>query len=161
MPYRRLYWSVEPDVHEDLVSASMRRNRYDKILQFLHLADNSKINSDRYYKVRPLFKAVNETLKQLPLLPNISIDKSTIKYYGKHSTKQFIRRKPIRFGFKLFSLASSTGYLHSAEPYCGCDTHLKEESYDLGGNVVLILEQYCDVPAGSRLYFDNWFESLF
>ena len=160
VPYRRLYWSVEPDVHNDLVSASMRRNRFDEIMQFLHLADNSKVNSDRYYKVRPLFKAVNETFKQLPLQPNISIDESMIKYYGKHSTKQFNRGKPIRFGFKLFSLASPAGYLYHAEPYCGSDTHLEEESYGLGGNVVLTLVQYCDVPAGSRLYFDNWFTSL-
>ena len=37
---------------------------------------------------------------------------------------------------------------------------MKEESYALGRNVVLILAQYCDVPAGSRLYFDDWFTSL-
>ena len=49
VPYRRLYWSVEPDVHNDFVSALMRRNRFDEIMQFLHLADNSKINSDRFY----------------------------------------------------------------------------------------------------------------
>ena len=106
-------------------------------MQFLHLAGNSKINSNRYYKVRLLFNAVNETFKQLPFQRNISIDESMIKYYGKHNTKQFIRGKPIRFGFKLFSLASPTGYRHHAELYCGCNTHLKEESYGLGGNVVL------------------------
>ena len=138
----------------------MRRKRCDEIMQFLHLVDNSKINSDRYYKVRPLFKAVNETFKQLPLQPNISIDKSMLKYYGKHSTKQLIRGRLIRFGFKLFSLSSPTGCLYPAESYCGSDTHLKEEFYGLGGNVALTLTQYCNVPAGSRLYFDNWFTSL-
>ena len=60
----------------------------------------------------------------------------------------------------MFSLASPAGYLYHAEPYCGSDTYLEEESYGLGGNVVLTLAQYCDVPAGSRLYFDNWFTSL-
>ena len=160
VPYCRLYWSVEPDVHNYFVSASMTRNWFDKLMQFLHMADNSKINSDRYYKVRPLFKAINETVKELPLQPNISIDESMIKYYGKNSTKQFIRGKSIRFGFKLFLLGSPTGYLYHAEPYCGSDTHLKEESYGLVGNVVLTLAQYYDVPARSRLYFDNWFTSF-
>ena len=78
MPYRRLYWSVEPDVQNDLISASMKRNRFDEIMQFLHLAKNIKMNSDRYYKVKPLFKAVNETFKQFPLQPNISIDESMV-----------------------------------------------------------------------------------
>ena len=117
VPYCWLYCSVEPDVHYDLISASMRRKRFYKIMQFLLFADYSKINSDQYDKVQPLFKAVNETFKQLPLQPNISIDESMIKYYSKHSTKQFIRGKPIRFGFKLFSLSSATGCLYPAEPY--------------------------------------------
>ena len=78
VPYRRLYWSVKPDVRNKLVFASMRRNRFDEIMQYLHLADNSKINCDRYHNLRPLFKAINECFKQFPLEPNISIDESMI-----------------------------------------------------------------------------------
>ena len=52
-PFRRLYWSVKPNVHNDLVSASMRRNRFDEIMQFCLVANNNEINSDRYCKVRP------------------------------------------------------------------------------------------------------------
>ena len=50
-PYRRLYWSNEPDMHNDLITASMRRNKFDEILQYLHLADNSQITTDRYYTI--------------------------------------------------------------------------------------------------------------
>ena len=32
-PYRRLYWSNEPDMHNDLITALMRRNKFDEILQ--------------------------------------------------------------------------------------------------------------------------------
>ena len=38
---------------------------------------------------------------------------------------------------------------------------MKEESYGVGGNVVPTLAQDCDIPAGSRLLFDNWFTPLF
>lgn len=30
---------------------------------------------------------------------NLSVDESMIRYYGKHYAKQYIRGKPIRFGF--------------------------------------------------------------
>ena len=41
-------------------------------------------------------------------------------------TKQFIRGKTIRFGFKLWCLSSSDEYLDYAEFYCGSDTSLNE-----------------------------------
>jgi len=160
VPFRRLYWSSDPDVHNALITEAMRRNRFDQFMQNLHFADNAKINSDKYYKVRPLFNELNQRFKAFPLAAHLSIDESIIKYYGKHSTKQFIRAKPIRFGYKLFSLASPKGYLHHAEPYCGADTKLLETSFGLGGNVVLSLAEFCHVSLGSKLFFDNWFTSL-
>ena len=116
VPFRWFYWSNQPDVYNQLVAESMRRNRFEEILQCLHFADDSRITSDRYSKIGPLFKEINKKFKTFPLSPNISIDETIIKYYGKHGSKQFIRRKPIRFGFKTFSLASPGGFLYHAEP---------------------------------------------
>ena len=101
-----------------------------------------------------------DTILCFALPSDITIDETMIKYYVKHGTKQFIRGKPIRFGFKLYLLASPAGYLYHAEPYCGSDTQLSEVSFGLGRNAVLSLVQACHVPAGSKLYFDNWFTSL-
>ena len=33
-----------------------------------------------------------------------------VPYYGHHGTKMFIRRKPIRFGYKIWMFCSSDGY---------------------------------------------------
>ena len=119
----------------------MRRNKFEQILQYLHFADDSKIDDDKYYKIRPLFHELNNSFKVFPLTADLGIDETMIRCYGKHSTKQFVRNKPIRFGFKVFSIASPKGYLYHAEPYCGADTHLVETSLGLGGNVVLSLER--------------------
>ena len=105
------------------------------MLQCLHYADNSRITSDRYYKIRPLFTEINRRFKTFPLSPDISIDETMIKYYGKSGSKEFTRGKPIRFGFKLFLLAYPNGYLCHAEPYCGADIQLSETSFGQGGNV--------------------------
>ena len=125
----------------------MRRNRFEEIIKyFLHFVDTSQITADRYYKIRPLFKEISKCFKIIFLRPDISIDGTMIKCYAKHGSKQFIRGKPIRFAFKMFSLASSTGHLHHVEPYCGADTQLTETLLGLGENVVLSLAQACDVP---------------
>ena len=47
-----------------------------------------------------------------------SIDEKMIKYFGKHSIKQFIQKKPIRFGFKEWSLCcSKTEYTFDFDVY--------------------------------------------
>ena len=83
-----------------------------------------------------------------------------IPYYGKHGTKQFIRGKPIRFGFKLWCLTSTEGYLFHAEPYCGSDTKLKDTGLGQGADVVLGLIEKCNLSSGCTLTFDNLFTSL-
>ena len=45
------------------------------------------------------------------------IDESMIPYFGGHGTKQFIRGKPIRFGYKMWALTTPSGYLSQIEPY--------------------------------------------
>ena len=137
LPYRRLYWSESADVRNSLVSDSMRRNRFDDIIRDLHFRDNTNLSGDRYYKVRPLFGELNGAFKQADVAEDISIDETMVPYFGKHGTKQFIRGKPIRFGFKLWSLASSTGYMYHVEPYCGSSTRLPNTGYGQGTNVVL------------------------
>ena len=83
-----------------------------------------------------------------------------IPYYGKHGTKQFIRGKPIRFGFKLWCLTSTEGYLFHAEPYCGSDTKLKDTGLGQCADAVLGLIEKSNLSSGCTLTFDNLFPSL-
>lgn len=50
---------------------------------------------------------------------HLYVDESMIPYYGRHYAKQFIRGKPIRFGFKNWAICSSTGYMIAFEIYTG------------------------------------------
>ena len=89
-----------------------------------------------------------------------SVDEGIIPYYGKHGTKQFIRGKPIRFGFKLWCITSSEGYFLHAEPNCGVNTDFPDTGLGQGADVVLALIEKCEVKAGSTVTFDNLFTSL-
>ena len=40
-------------------------------------------------------------------------------YFGHHGMKQFIRGKPIRYGFKFWCLARSDEFLVKFDPYTG------------------------------------------
>ena len=53
------YWSTNPLLKGSIFNSVMSRNRFQSILQFLHLADNNQFDPndpdrDRLYKVRPV-----------------------------------------------------------------------------------------------------------
>ena len=120
VPRRRLYWSSECDVRNEMIASAMSCNRFDEILASLHCANNAELPpGDRIGKVRPLINMLNDKyMRQWPVSQNISVDETMILYYGHHGCKQHIHGKPIRFGLKIWSLnASSDGYCCQFEPY--------------------------------------------
>lgn len=82
-----------------------------------------------------------------------------ISYRGRHSAKMFIQGKPIRFGYKAWTLASSDGYVYSFDIYAGKSARSSETSLGLGGNVVVNLLEHVEVSFHA-VYFDNFFTSF-
>jgi len=157
---RRMFWEQADDVANAAVSSIMSLNRFEEILRYLHFADNLNLApGDKMAKVRPLFDLMNERyLKYWPVEQDVNVDESMIPYFGRHSSKQFIRGKPIRFGFKIWCLNTRLGYLVQCDPYQGKGSYV-EPQFGLGGSVVRFLLRklpqlnYC-------LYIDNYFTSL-
>nr|XP_023011723.1 piggyBac transposable element-derived protein 2-like [Leptinotarsa decemlineata] len=160
VPNRRLYWETQPDTFNHLVSNSMSRNRFELIHRYLHFNDNNKIDQkNKIYKIQPLVDHVNRVSQNIfqPLGSNFSVDEAMEPYYGHHSMKQFIKGKPIRYGFKFWCLATSEGYLLKFNPYCGAGEKLHGKT--LGSSVC---ENLClnYLPEQSTIYIDNYFTSL-
>ena len=44
LPRRPMFWEYSADVHNDAVSSMMSRNRFDEIMKYLHLADNTSLD---------------------------------------------------------------------------------------------------------------------
>ena len=116
-----------------------------------------KIDTKKY---EYYFEKPNFSFKQYGSFVDHSIDESIIPYCGKHDTKQFLREKPIRFGFKLWCITSPEGYFLHAESYCGVDTDLSDTGLGQIADVVLGLIEKCEVKAGSTVTFDNLFTSV-
>lgn len=157
---RRMYWDSSEDVHNAAVSSAMTVNRFEELLRYMHVCDNTDLDAnDKLAKLRPLFVMLNERFVQhWPVEQDISIDESMVPYYGRHSSKQFIRGKPIRFGFKVWCLNNRLGYLIQCEPYQGSSGSFNAD-IGLGGSVVSQLVE--KIPDGNsyRLYVDNFFTS--
>uniref|UniRef100_A0A8P4GEV8 PiggyBac transposable element-derived protein domain-containing protein n=1 Tax=Dicentrarchus labrax TaxID=13489 RepID=A0A8P4GEV8_DICLA len=148
VPRRRLLWSDDYDVSNTAVKDAMRRNRFDEVMSSVHLVDNMKITADPFFKVRPLFKHLNDINKAIPIAEHVAW------------VHQFIRGKPIRFGYKIWSLASSSWFVHQMEPYVGSHTHLVETGLGQGPSVILGLAEKAEVPPGVKFYHDNLFTTL-
>lgn len=159
---KRMFWSKENDV-PTLLLQSIRCNRFERIQRNLHLNDNTKHDaSDKLFKLRPLLDMLGTSFKKHGGLDeNLSVDESMIPYYGKHYAKQFIRGKPIRFGFKNWAVCSSRGYMVTFQVYTGKENSRPKE-FGLGGSIVLSLINAAEIPehGGHKVFFDNYFTSL-
>jgi DNA excision repair protein ERCC-6 len=160
LPRRKMYWENMADVRNEAIASAMSRNRFDELMRFVHVADNDNLNADdRFAKVRPLFTVLNarffSAFPQQHL--SLSIDESMAPYYGRHGVKQCIRGKPIRFGYKNWSINTPLEYCVKLDPYQGAGT--TDPILGLGGGVVMKL--IADLPpAKYTLFFDNFFTSL-
>ena len=157
---RRLYWTQMPDVKNELVVNSMRRDTFDQIMRCLHFTDNMNIDEDRFYKVRPIFEHLNKTAKINKAEEFLSIDEIMVPYYGRHRDKQFIRGKPVRFGFKLWGAAKSDGTLLHVEPYCGANTRVADHGLGHGPNIIMEMVQKTNLRSGQHVICDNYFGSV-
>ena len=52
---------------------------------------------------------------------HFSLDEAMEPYFGHHGMKQFIKGKPICYGFKYWCLARSDGFLVQFYPYTGAE----------------------------------------
>lgn len=163
LPSKRMYWDLQDDAKNILVSNSMRRNRFIQIQRFLHFADNSKMDvSDKAWKIRPLMDKIKKRcLDNFVPVQNLDFDESMIRYYGRHGCKQFIRGKPIRFGYKMWSLNSTEGYLVNFDLYQGKNPRGNEKYETLFGKsaspLVLMLEELRHPDLRYNIHVDNLF----
>ena len=136
------------------------------ILKNLHFADITKVDKkDTRTKLLPLLDCVLKKYDVNNSVPEYSsVDESMVPYYGQNHTKQFIRRKSIRFGFKMWAHCSKQGFQHFFEFYTGRhdDSDSLVDNLGVGGNVVIKLVKATNLAkdSGCKVFFDNYFISV-
>lgn len=163
---RRMFWEREKDTHNELIAEAISRDRFEYIMSNLHFADNNNLDqTDKFAKLRPLFRHINaKCLENAPLQKSHSIDEAMVPYYGRHGCKQYIKGKPIRYGYKFWVGCTRLGYVNWFEPYQGAATHVGTLYTELGVGAGVVLT-YADVLRSKwtdhqfHFYFDNFFNS--
>ncbi|GAB0095806.1 hypothetical protein DMENIID0001_112360 [Sergentomyia squamirostris] len=158
LPEIRDYWSRDEDMHVSFVAQAMTRKRFEDIRSALHFSDNEKVDTtDRANKVRPILDHFNASFqKAREPSSRQAVDEHMVKFKGKNRMKQYMKDKPIKWGFKIWCRCDSdTGYLYECDVYQGRKTL---PDYGLGECVVLQLSEKIQ-NIGCELYFDNFFNS--
>lgn len=123
MPSERHYWSNDGDIGVEGVRNSMSRTSFLKLKAYIHSQDNEKHaanKTDRGFKVRPLINMLNENFQKFGMCrEQLAVDEMIVKYFGMNLLKQFIRGKPIRFGYKMWALCDAEGFCYKFQLYCG------------------------------------------
>ncbi|CAG5031795.1 unnamed protein product [Parnassius apollo] len=164
---RRMYWENASDSRNSLIASALSRDRFTLIYSNIHVADNLNLDtSDKFAKVRPLLKVLTmRFLEHCPHKENHSVDEAMVPYFGHHGCKQFIRGKPIRYGYKLWVGATSGGYIAWFEPYQGASTFTNAQYSQLGLGASVVLsyaDQLATLGYGKNyhLFIDNFFTGL-
>ena len=165
LPRMKMYWEQTQDVHNNLVSDAMRRDRFLELLRYIHFCDNASLDestTDRCWKIRPLYNMLLSRFQKNAVLTKcFNVDESMVQYFGKsgNALKQRMPMKPIRSGYKVWSLNLDDGYMFNCEIYQGKGSQSDYQvSFGHGPGVVLGLMD--DLPKGNyEVYLDNFFTS--
>ena len=159
LPREKLYWCNDEDVGVPLVQSKMSRNRFQTIKRFLHLSDNLNLEkNDRLRKIRSYLNMCKAALCQFGVFSkHLAIDEQMVPYFGKNSLKQYIRGKPVKFGMKLWVLASSDGFPFDFEVYTGKEGIAQKGL--VGERVVMNFAEKIPNKRHHCLYTDNFFTS--
>ena len=114
LPRYELYWSIE--LRYPPIADVMPRDRFKELNRFVHFNDNaSAVQSrddpayDRYYKVRPLLTMLRDACWLTEPEARMSIDEQMIPYKGKNSLRQYLPKKPKKWGFKVMAKCAVSG----------------------------------------------------
>ena len=158
----RMHWSKYS--FSDKISSTMTQQRWEDIKSNLDLVDNSTINkNDKIGKIRMLIDHLRQEFEKIPMLEFLPVDEQIVPFKGASSMKQYVPKKPHKWGYKIFILADSTGVVYDFFPYTGKIYPVNNpEVPDLGpsSNSVLQLEECISNGQNFKLHCDNWFTSL-
>ena len=152
------------------IADAMPLKRFQKLRRYIHFNDNTvaRNSDDRFFKIRPVMDMVRRNFLAIEHEEQFSIDEMMVPYKGTRAgnLRQYIRSKPHKWGFKLFTRAGVSGIVYDFIAYAGRSTFRPDDFTDAelklgqGSQVVLTLCRSIPEPRNSKVYFDNFFTSF-
>ncbi|XP_064648759.1 piggyBac transposable element-derived protein 4-like [Lineus longissimus] len=159
------YWSTDSALGDPYISRVFSKNQYERLCKYLHCSNPNIVDrNDKLDKVRPLLAVLNENFPRL-FTPgeNLSVDEAMVKFDGRLAWKQYMPKKPVKWGIKIWCLCdSNAGYILAFEVYTGAAAAGDDNpnrAHGLGHNVVMtLMRDY--LMKNQRVHADNFFSSV-
>ena len=152
-------YSDDENRSKPIYKATMARDRFKALLKYLRFDDQAtrieRKKSDKLAPIRDVFEEINNSFRQM-YTPGtwVTVDEHLMRYRGKCSFKQYMPRKPDRYGLKVWVLADAkTFYPYNLEIYTG-KTSLKNTPEEI------VLRLTSPLKSGHIVVGDNYFTSL-
>lgn len=161
-PQYRMYWS--PGTRIPAVADVMPLARFEKIKRFFHLNNNAEMpkhgqeNFDKLYKVRPMIESILLKCRALSPEESHSVDEQMIPTKARSSLRQYLPKKPHKWGMKVWARCGVSGMLYDFEIYTG--KQAENKAFGKVGAVVTRLVEHLPRHVGHKVYFDNLFTNL-
>ncbi len=166
LPETHDYWSTDPMLCHSWFRLVMGRDRFQQILRYIHLVDNTAsvsrtdLHYDKLWKVRPILDVLTKTFEDL-YYPHkqLSVDESMIGTKCRLSIIQYMPAKPTKWGIKVWVCSDAhTGYIYRFDIYTGADHSAPKsvhgQAYDVVMNIMSPL-----LGKGHSVYTDNFYSS--
>lgn len=164
MPNIGTYWCADEFLGNKGIQKCMTKNRFEKLLQYMHVSDNERMpargddNFDPLYKVRPVLDMCVVKFKQhYNPQEHVSVDEMMVGFKGRLSMRQYMPAKPTKWGIKVWALCESqTGYTLDFDVYTG----KKDGARELGLGFLVVRDLMRPYwGRWHKVYFDNFFSS--
>lgn len=158
VPAYRDYFRTD-EIGQLFVRNAISRDRFQEILKNLHFNNNyaEQAKTDRAWKVRTLINHFNHVYQRYAKnVSHQSVDEHMVKFKGNNHMKQYVKNKPVKWGFKMWQRCDSqTGYLYEFDLYTG-----RKESPELGlGESVVLSLSSSLASTYATIFADNYFSS--
>ena len=159
------FWSTDEVTVTPFFTRIMTRNRFELLMKFLHLADNSKAKKrgedgyDPLFRVREIHDRFLKRCREV-YHPDrdLSLDEATILWKGNVSYRVYNPKKPIKFGLKVYEVCEAkSGYVVNWQFYTGKTDQAQEH-----GHTYRVVHDLLDDDLrgkGYRVYTDRYYTS--
>ena len=165
LPELEDYWKTSWTCAISFFGRVLPRNRFEEIFWMLHVSHSEPDRPVRKIdKVRVILEPLIVKF-QASYHPghNIAVDETVVGFHGRFAAKQYMRKKPTKWGIKAFTLADSSSYVLNTILYTGSET-LQGARNDFShqpqpAQVVMHLnDTYLD--SGRHMFTDRYYTSI-
>jgi hypothetical protein len=159
------YWTVTEQFHATFYSKTTTHDRFLHILHYLHFSIRMLLtimtltmtDYTIYITIGHIFDMLNNVYsKSYAPTECLTVDKVTVLYKVKVNFRQYIPKKHIHFGIKIYKLCDMSGYTYDRDMYLGKNrTHSTADMTVTHATVTHLTRKL--EGHGHKLYMDNFF----